>query len=83
MVALTVNPRLNSFSLVVVFRIALTAIAIPNDEQPYRLSARETYELRIFWCQKSCASGLAVAGQLASRRVHLISRISHPVVVVD
>jgi hypothetical protein len=27
--------------------------------------------------------GLAVAGQLASRRVHLIARISHPVVVVD
>ena len=28
-------------------------------------------------------SGLTVAGQLASRRVHLISRISHPVVVVE
>jgi hypothetical protein len=62
---------------------ALTAIAMPNDEQPYRLSARETDELGIFRCQKYCASGLAVAGELASRCAHLISRISHPVVVVD
>jgi len=36
MVAFDRKSRPNSFSLVVVFRIPLTAIAMPNDEQPYR-----------------------------------------------